>query len=140
MSVLLPEALRSTLEHNQPLLATVVAVLSLVVLFTWLGDSKAKSHYPLVGDDLKSALLFKGIRQRRHWFQQGPELIHSAFKQFPTVIFTLPSLDRTSIVLPPRFLQEIRELPASIASNSRATSDVSIPLHKHTVYCMHQCY
>jgi hypothetical protein len=152
MPVLFTEVLRSKLEHSQPLLAALVAVLTLVVLFAWLGDSKAESHYPLVGAELKPTFLFKGIRQRRYWFQQGPELIHNAFKQFPNVIFTLPSLDRTSIVLPPRFLQEIRELPASIASNSRATSDVSIHLHKHArcfpslpavqvqACCMHQCF
>lgn len=139
MSVLFTEALRSKLEHNQPLLAALVAVFTLVVLFSWLGDSKAESHYPLVGTELMPAFIFKSIRQRRHWFQQGPELIHSAFKRFPNGIFTLPSLDRTSIVLPPRFLQEIRELPASIASNSRATSDVSFHLHRHAP-CTHQCF
>ncbi|KAJ5415903.1 hypothetical protein N7465_004598 [Penicillium sp. CMV-2018d] len=56
MSVLFTETLRSKLEHRQPLLADLVAVLALVVLFAWLSDPKAQSHYPLVGAELKSRM------------------------------------------------------------------------------------
>ena len=125
------QLLRSKLEQSPYLLAALVAGLSLVLLSTWLGEERAKSHYPLVGAELKLPL-FKGIRQRWNWFKQGPEIIHNAFKQFPNRIFTLPSLDRTSIVLPPRFLHEVREIPATIASNSRATSDVSLLPPSHS--------
>lgn len=94
------------------------------VLLSHFFKSNSKSQYPVVGADVKFVFL-KNARLRHHWFKKGPEIIHSAFKKFPDTIFTLPSLDRTSIVLPPRFLNEIRELPSTIGSNSHATSDVS---------------
>lgn len=100
--------------------ATTVALIALLLVYTY--NPVAKSHYPRVGEDFKYHF-FKSIRQRLHWFKHGPQLIHSSFKQFPDTIFTLPSLDRTSIVLPPRYLQEIRDLTSKVASNSHATAD-----------------
>ncbi len=120
------EALHDKLQSgglNTVLFVIAIATISLVLQ---LYDSNAKSRYPLVGADLNLPF-FRAIRQRQHWFNQGPELIHSSFKKFPNSIFTLPSLDRTSIVLPPKFLGEIKELPGTIGSNSHATSDVSSP-------------
>lgn len=126
MIAALSEALREKLRNNSSgfntvLLAIAVATIALVLQ---LYDSNAKSKYPIVGAELKNSF-FRAIRQRQHWFKHGPEIIHSSFKKFPNTIFTLPSLDRTSIVLPPRFLGEIKELPGTIGSNSHATSDVS---------------
>ncbi|KAI8630064.1 putative cytochrome P450 [Xylariaceae sp. FL1651] len=121
----LVEALRSKLQSNEYLFAACVVAVAAAILFTQLYDPNAKSQYPLVGADLNHAL-FRSIRQRQHWFKQGPEIIHDSFKNFPNSIFTLPSLDRTSIVLPPRFLGEIRDLPGTIGSNSHATSDFFI--------------
>ncbi|KAI0905326.1 putative cytochrome P450 [Ustulina deusta] len=119
------EALHDKLQSgglNTVLFVIAIATISLVLQ---LYDSNAKSRYPLVGADLNLPF-FRAIRQRQHWFNQGPELIHSSFKKFPNSIFTLPSLDRTSIVLPPKFLGEIKELPGTIGSNSHATSDFFI--------------
>jgi hypothetical protein len=127
----LVETLQHKLEGNQFVFLASVAAVSLFILLSWLGGSNAKSHYPLVGVDLKHPF-FVGIRQRLQWFKQGPEIIHNSFKAFPNSIFTLPSLDRTSIVLPPHFLQEIRDLPGTIGSNSHATSDVSIKYYTST--------
>ncbi|KAI1191565.1 putative cytochrome P450 [Nemania serpens] len=127
MIAALSEALREKLRNNSSgfntvLLAIAVATIALVLQ---LYDSNAKSKYPIVGAELKNSF-FRAIRQRQHWFKHGPEIIHSSFKKFPNTIFTLPSLDRTSIVLPPRFLGEIKELPGTIGSNSHATSDFFI--------------
>ncbi|KAI3331469.1 putative cytochrome P450 [Xylariaceae sp. AK1471] len=116
------ETLQHKLEGNQFVFLASIAAVSFFILFTQFRGSNAKSHYPLVGVDLKHPF-FTGIRQRLQWFKQGPEIIHNSFKKFPNSIFTLPSLDRTSIVLPPHFLQEIRDLPGAIGSNSHATSD-----------------
>jgi len=117
--------LRGEGESNQYLFAASIATLAFIILYLQLPAPNVKSHYPTVGVDLKH-IIFKSVRQRLHWFKSGPQIIHNSFKTFPNAIYTLPSLDRTSIVLPPRFLEEIRDLPASIASNSHATSDVSI--------------
>ncbi|KAI1312684.1 putative cytochrome P450 [Xylaria venustula] len=107
--------------------STILFVIAIgtITVVSKLYDSNAKSKYPLVGVDWNYSFL-RAIRQRQHWFKQGPEIIHSSFKRFPNSIFTLPSLDRTSIVLPPRFLGEIKELPGTIGSNSHATSDFFI--------------
>ncbi|KAI0508447.1 putative cytochrome P450 [Xylaria bambusicola] len=124
MNTTLNEGLLS-LPHgssNAILLGIAIAALTVVLQ---LYDSNAKSKYPLVGADLKN-YFFRAIRPRQHWFKHGPEIIHSSFKKFPNTIFTLPSLDRTSIVLPPRFLPEIKELPGTVGSNSHATSDFFI--------------
>ena len=118
------ETLSQALESSNSFLRAVLVAVVLYIVFAQSYEPKAKSSFPYVGVEQRF-LLFKGIRQRLHWFKKGPSLIHSAFKEHRGTIFTLPSLDRTSIVLPPRFLDEIRELPATIASNSRATSDVS---------------
>ncbi|KAK8141417.1 hypothetical protein G3M48_010568 [Beauveria asiatica] len=124
MFVSLVESL-GQLGSAHPALAAFVAATAatVVLLLVFTHNPLAKSHYPYVGVDSNHGVLFKGIRQRLHWFRHGPQLIHSSFKRFPNAIFTLPSLDRTSIVLPPRNLQEIRDLPREIASNSHATSD-----------------
>ncbi|KAI6777653.1 cytochrome P450 [Emericellopsis cladophorae] len=113
-----------SLGSSQSTLATIAGTGAVLValLLVYRHNPVAKSPYPLVGADFKYHL-FKSIRQRLHWFKHGPELIHTSFKKFPDTIFTLPSLDRTSIVLPPRYLQEIRDLTSKVASNSQATSD-----------------
>lgn len=127
MFVSLVESLREQGTAHPALAAFVAATAATVVLLlVFTHNPLAKSHYPYVGVD-SNHRVFKGIRQRVHWFKHGPQLIHSSFKKFPNAIFTLPSLDRTSIVLPPRNLQEIRDLPREIASNSHATSDVRSP-------------
>ena len=120
----LPETLPRTLESSHILLAAFLMAAMLYIMLAQLYEPKAKSQFLYVGVDQRF-LLFKGMRQRLHWFRKGPGLIHSAFKEHRDTIFTLPSLDRTSIVLPPRFLHEIRDLPRTIGSNSQATSDVS---------------
>lgn len=124
MIAALNEALREKLQSGGYTSLLFVVVIAAITLAVQLYDSNAKSSYPLVGAELKHSL-FRAIRQRQHWFKQGPEIIHSSFKKFPNTIFTLPSLDRTSIVLPPKFLGEIKELPGTIGSNSHATADVS---------------
>ncbi|ATY60728.1 Cytochrome P450 [Cordyceps militaris] len=120
---MLVEPLRD-LGTAHPTLAAVVAATAATVmlLLIYTHNPLAKSHYPYVGVNSNHRVL-KGIRQRLHWFKYGPRLIHSSFNKFPNAIFTLPSLNHTSIVLPPRHLQEIRDLPRDIASNSHATSD-----------------
>lgn len=124
MSGLIEETLSQSLESRHTVLgASLVAVL-FYFIFAKSYEPKAKSSFPHVGVE-PGFQIFRGIRQRLSWFKKGPNLIHSAFKQHKDAIFTLPSLDRTSIILPPRFLSEIRELPATIGSNSQATSDVS---------------
>ncbi|KAL9084933.1 MAG: hypothetical protein Q9159_004977 [Coniocarpon cinnabarinum] len=125
MSALLEETLSQGLESRHTLLAATLGAVFLYFLFTVSHEPKANSSFPHVGTE-QGTLFFKGIRQRLQWFKKGPSLIHSAFKEHKNAIFTLPSLDRTSIVLPPRFLQEIKELPSSIGNNSQATSDFFI--------------
>ncbi|KAI8952986.1 putative cytochrome P450 [Xylaria longipes] len=125
MLAVILEALHYKLGDNEHWFAASVAAVTVYFLYVQIFDSNAKSHYPFVGVDIKLPL-FQGIRQRLQWFKKGPELIHNSFKSFPNKIFTLPSLDRTSIVLPPRFLGEIRDLPGTIGSNSHATSDFFI--------------
>jgi len=125
MLAVIIEALRYRLEDHEHLFAASVAAVTAYLLYLQISEFNAKSPYPFVGIDL-GLPVFQGIRQRLHWFKKGPNIIHSSFKSFPNKIFTLPSLDRTSIVLPPRFLGEIRDLPGTIGSNSHATSDVSI--------------
>lgn len=120
----LHKILPETLESSHVSLGACLVVAVLYILFAHSTEPKAKSSFPYVGVEQRFPL-FRGMRQRLDWFKKGPGLIHKAFKERGDTIFTLPSLDRTSIVLPPRFLHEIRELPASIGSNSRATSDVS---------------
>ncbi|KAI1176169.1 putative cytochrome P450 [Nemania sp. FL0916] len=119
------ESLQDRLDNTQLVLLATVAAIAIIFLYGQWRNPNARSHYPHVGVELKR-ILFKGARQRQDWFKHGPELIHNSFKKFPNSIFTLPSLDRTSIVLPPRFLQEIRDLPGTIGSNSHATSDFFI--------------
>lgn len=127
MFVAVVEAINHNLGISQnTLVGLVAAATAVALLLIYTNNPVAKSHYPLVGDDLKHRF-FKRIRQRLYWFKHGPEVIHNSFKKIPNTIFTLPGLDRTSIVLPPRFLQEIRDLPHTIASNSHATADVSLP-------------
>lgn len=123
------DAINHGLGDTQSTLAVVVAAATslIALLLVCTHNPVAKSPYPLVGENAKY-YFFKGIRQRLHWFKNGPQLIHSSFKRFPHTLFTLPSLDRTSIVLPPRYLQEIRDLTSKVASNSHATADVSMSL------------
>ena len=126
MSAIIEETVSQGLESRHTLLAATLAAAFLYFIFSQSYEPKAKSEYPHVGEP--AVLLFKGIRQRLAWFKDGPSLIHSAYKEHKKSLFTLPSLDRTSIVLPPHFLQEIKELPSSVGNNSQATSDVSCDL------------
>ena len=121
------DTLSWSLESRHTLLAASVTAAFLFYLVLQIHEPKAKSRFPHVGVE-QGFPIWSGIRQRVQWFREGPSLIHRAFKDHKDEIFTLPSLDRTSIVLPPRFLQEIKELPSTIASNSQATSDVSTVL------------
>ncbi|KAI0108552.1 putative cytochrome P450 [Nemania sp. FL0031] len=79
----------------------------------------SKTQFPLVG---KEDGKFFSIAQLR-WFKHGGKIIHEAYERFHDIIYRLPSTDRTSIVLPIRYLDEISTLSSSIANNSEATSD-----------------
>lgn len=125
MFVALSQTFGEKLQSSEFSLLFLVIAAVTATFFSRFFNSNPKSQYPVVGSDVKFIFL-KNIRLRQHWFKKGPEIIHGAFKKFPDTIFTLPSLDRTSIVLPPRFLSEIRELPSTIGSNSHATSDFFI--------------
>lgn len=108
------------------------AAISIVVVYV-VGASifsfvsrNPKVLYPEVRSESKAGLIYT-IRAL-DWFKNGPRLIQDGYDKYRDTIFQVPSQDRTSIVLPARFLEEIRNLPSSIASNSRATSDVrSLP-------------
>ena len=121
---IITDTLPQTFEFIHVFLAGLLAAVVLYFVLARSYEPKAKSSFPYVGVEQRF-LLLKGMRQRFYWFKKGPSLIHSAFKEHRDTIFTLPSLDRTSIILPPRFLDEIRDLPSTIGSNSHAASDVS---------------
>ncbi|KAI1084319.1 putative cytochrome P450 [Whalleya microplaca] len=116
-------------QHVQETRPYTLAILSAVTLYAlFVSASKyfksniAKDRYPLVCDVQKRfplSLICKPL----HWFKNGPRIIHEAYQKYPNIIYRLPSIDRPSIVLPARFLEEISKLPHSIASNSHATAD-----------------
>lgn len=113
--------LATTHPYVAVLLVTAVSTLGLVILSRLL-FRKPKVPYLEVRSDPK--LSFWNRIRTLDWLINGPKLIHDGYDKHRDTIFQVPSQDRTSIVLPPRFLDEIRYLPQSIASNSRATCDV----------------
>ncbi|KAI1496583.1 putative cytochrome P450 [Biscogniauxia marginata] len=68
-------------------------------------------------------VLFRKTRRSLRWLWDGPKLIHDFYAKYPDTIYRLPNQDRITIVLPPRYLEEIKELPDDIANNARSTSD-----------------
>ncbi|KAI1124382.1 putative cytochrome P450 [Nemania abortiva] len=103
-------------------ISTTLAGASLLLLcakFVELLLKPSQTRFPLVG---KEDGKFFSIAQLR-WFKHGGKIIHEAYERFHDIIYQLPSNDRTSIVLPIRYLDEISTLPSDIASNSEATSD-----------------
>ncbi|KAG5999957.1 hypothetical protein E4U54_001605, partial [Claviceps lovelessii] len=126
-------AIFANLENDQSaslaarVAATILPIIGVLVLVGIVGNvkgyTKPKSHYPVGGSDLKHGRLFRRFRQQQHWFKAGGQIIHDGYKRFPDEIWTIPSNDRTSIVLPPRFLEEVKNLPGSVASLGHALSD-----------------
>ncbi|KAI0853706.1 putative cytochrome P450 [Daldinia vernicosa] len=116
-------------RHIQETERYTIATLSIITLFVlWVSASKyirliiPEDRYPLVFDAQERfplSLIYKPL----NWFKNGPRIIHDAYEKYPGIIYRLPSTDRPSIVLPARFLDEISNLPDSIASNSHATAD-----------------
>ncbi|KAI0003424.1 putative cytochrome P450 [Xylariaceae sp. FL0662B] len=110
----------------RPYTLPISLAITLYVLF--VGVSKCiksniqKDRYPLVCD-VQGRFPLSLIRRPLHWFKNGPRIIHEAYQKYPNIIYRLPAIDRPSIVLPARFLEEISKLPHSIASNSHATAD-----------------
>jgi hypothetical protein len=94
-----------------------------VAKLSGLTAKNPKVSYPEVRSQSKVPLFSS---RALDWAINGPLLIQDGFERYPEDIFQVPSQDRTSIVLPFRFLEEIRHLPSCIASNSRATSDVRL--------------
>jgi cytochrome P450 len=103
-----------------------VLLLSVIVLYTaaarisGLVAANPKAPYPELRSIVKPS--FFSLRSL-DWFKNGHQIIHDGYARYPNDIFQVPSQDRTSLVLPLRFLEEIGRLPSTIASNSRATSD-----------------
>ncbi|KAG5925806.1 hypothetical protein E4U42_003917 [Claviceps africana] len=117
-------------DHSSTLAARVaVAVFPLVSVLALLGlvgkakrYDNAKSPYPVADAGLGSGGLFGSLRQRQQWFDNGSRIIHDAYKRFPDTIFTLPSPDYTIIVLPARFLDEVKNIPRSVGNLSHFIS------------------
>ncbi|KAG5974223.1 hypothetical protein E4U55_008277 [Claviceps digitariae] len=105
------------------LAATVFPVITVLVLLGLVGNGKPKSHYPMADPNINFGGLFGSFRQQQHFFKAGCQMIRDAYKRFPDTIWTVPCHDRTLLVLPPRFLEEIRDLPESVASLPQAVSD-----------------
>ena len=140
--------------NGHPILAvfvSVITVYALVGIYSSLKFKLERLPYPLLGSE-RMHLPLSEAWQRFLWTQKGPGLIHEAHEkvitpkpvsstnciandggpcrdvgciQFPDKIVELPALDRYSLVLPLRLLEEVKKLPPAIASNSFALQDVT---------------
>ncbi|KAG5928305.1 hypothetical protein E4U53_002699 [Claviceps sorghi] len=124
--------------------AALFPVVSVLVLLGLVGRAKgyekAKSPYPVVGTGLENGGLFGSLRRRRQWFKAGSQIIKDAYEKFPDTILTLPCPDRSMIMLPARFLDEIKDLPRSVASVSHLLSDTMVGTWTTANYAMfHPC-
>jgi len=108
------------LEHMLAL--SLITLYLIFILASCFMPATGNDSFPIVNDGGRR-LFFPGIRQRWHWFRNGPRIIHDAYHKYSDAIYKLPALDRPLIVLPARYLSEIRGLPATIASVSHSTSD-----------------
>ncbi|KAF2452117.1 putative cytochrome P450 [Karstenula rhodostoma CBS 690.94] len=113
------QILQSISSYSVPLLVTL-AVSSLLRALVFAPTTPTK-EIPLARH--ASLNILSWLVPQFDWLQNGFKHIHDAFNRNPNEILRLPSRDRTQIVLPPRFLDEIKDLPRSVMDVGKATSD-----------------
>ncbi|KAI0864825.1 putative cytochrome P450, partial [Xylaria cubensis] len=119
MSLLLIYLVQGNRTIYTSLILTAIALFLFYATSIRLLPKRSRPQFPIVGKGNWRVFPFT----QGHWFKRGPTIIHEAYEQFPDTIYQLPSNDRTSIVLPVRYLDEVSSLPHSTASISHATSD-----------------
>ncbi|CAI6333728.1 unnamed protein product [Periconia digitata] len=117
----LPDVLEN-LSHGSP----VVYGLLFVTLLAIVGNSYKilrgdAGKYPLAGYSPQHS--FPALRARLGWFLDGSKYIDEAFEKYPDQIFRLPSLNRLSLVLPAKYLDEVKDAPERILSNAHSVSE-----------------
>ncbi|KAI0386709.1 putative cytochrome P450 [Hypomontagnella monticulosa] len=106
------------------LLVSVLFICFSIVLH-FINSRTSKAYYPIV-QGLPPTLSLAKIYARWNWFKNGPKLIRDAYEKHGNTICQLPAPEasRGLIVLPARFLEEIKSLPVSVASNNQAHASV----------------
>ncbi|EHA49645.1 hypothetical protein MGG_08459 [Pyricularia oryzae 70-15] len=118
------ELLRSKLQFGLLIGALVVGGLT---LWPWIADDRALRKFPLVDQEFGSR-----SKRRNRFVQDSIGIYEKGYKMYRDVIFRITESAGEVIVLPIKYLEELRKIPDDIIRATEATEDVIQTKYLHT--------
>ncbi|KAI4098309.1 MAG: hypothetical protein L6R37_006539 [Teloschistes peruensis] len=78
-------------------------------------------HYPVVGKG--GSIVLPTWRARLHYITQGVEMIKNGYLKYTDTIFQVPTVNQNLLVLPTKYVDELKSLPETTMSSSQAVAD-----------------
>ncbi|KAL8668637.1 MAG: hypothetical protein Q9168_006743 [Polycauliona sp. 1 TL-2023] len=108
------------------ILEQVTLVLALPSLW-YLASSAARyinhgcQNVPVVGKG--TAIVLPTWRARLQYITHGVEMIHQGYRKYTDTIFQIPTVNQNLLVLPTKYVNELKSLPETTMSSSHAVAD-----------------
>ncbi|KAL2023330.1 hypothetical protein VTK56DRAFT_3068 [Thermocarpiscus australiensis] len=120
------QAISEIIGDKLPLiLPTAVALFAVVIIQSFLTRSPSLANIPVIGQELGG-----DEKRRQAYFSRASELYLDGYKKFKNSVFRIVTSNKfTVIVVPPKFLGELRKLPDDVVS-----FDGAIDQTMHTKY------
>ncbi|CAO1598740.1 hypothetical protein XANCAGTX0491_002500 [Xanthoria calcicola] len=94
----------------------------------WYLASTAKSfikhdgqNVPVMGKD--AAIILPIWRARLRYIAHGVDMIHKGYRKYTDTIFQIPTVNQNLLVLPTKYVNELKSLPETTLSSSHAVAD-----------------
>ncbi|KAL8656994.1 MAG: hypothetical protein Q9226_002365 [Calogaya cf. arnoldii] len=108
------------------ILEQVILVFALPLL--WYLASSARSfinhegqNVPVVGKG--AAIVLPIWRARLRYISTGVDMIHQGYRKYTDTIFQIPTVNQNLLVLPTKYVNELKSLPETTLSSSQAVAD-----------------
>ncbi|KAL8814994.1 MAG: hypothetical protein Q9223_005832 [Gallowayella weberi] len=104
-------------------------ILIFALPLSWYLASSARSFIdqdgqkvPVVGNG--AAILLPIWRARLRYITTGVDLIHQGYRKYTDTIFQIPTVNQNLLVLPTKYVNELKSLPETTLSSSHAVADI----------------
>ncbi|KAL8729321.1 MAG: hypothetical protein Q9166_004818 [cf. Caloplaca sp. 2 TL-2023] len=80
-----------------------------------------RQNVPVVGKG--AAIVMPVWRARLRYITQGVDMIHKGYHKYTDTIFQIPTVNQNLLVLPTKYVNELKSLPETTMSSSQAVAD-----------------
>ncbi|KAL8988949.1 MAG: hypothetical protein Q9177_002056 [Variospora cf. flavescens] len=84
-------------------------------------SNHCRPNVPIMGNG--AAIVLPTWRARLQYITHGVEMIHQGYRKYTNTIFQIPTVNQNLLVLPTKYVDELKSLPEKTMSSSQAVAD-----------------